>query len=266
MKQSAFLRKVLAPLENTPLHPQWLVFRNTNKHLRSIGEMCRGTVLDVGAGSGSIRKHIPDQCDYISLDYLETATQWYHTRPDIFGDGQMLPLFDCCMDTVLLLDVLEHIPDPEKALSEIFRVLKPGGTLHMTAPFLYPIHDAPYDYHRWTLHGLKLAAEKLGFLSSDVNGPGNQPLETAVLLANIAIGNTVLSSFKAKSPIALISPLLAAAVPVLNIMAWLFGLLPGISEVSMVYSNRCIWRRPVYTVVPISIPLHRIGRSRCAKE
>jgi hypothetical protein len=51
MKQNAFLRKIMAPLERTPLHPQWLVFRNSRRILRNIGEKFSGAVLDIGAGA-----------------------------------------------------------------------------------------------------------------------------------------------------------------------------------------------------------------------
>jgi SAM-dependent methyltransferase len=56
---------------------------------------------------------------------------------------------------VLCTEVLEHLPEPQKAVDEIFRVLKPGGTLLLTTRFLFPIHDAPHDYFRFTKYGLR---------------------------------------------------------------------------------------------------------------
>ena len=56
---------------------------------------------------------------------------------------------------MLCTEVLEHLPEPQKAVDEFFRVLKPGGTLLLTTRFLFPIHDAPHDYFRYTKYGLR---------------------------------------------------------------------------------------------------------------
>ncbi len=56
---------------------------------------------------------------------------------------------------VLCTEVLEHLPEPQRAVDEMFRVLKPGGTLLLTTRFLFPIHDAPHDYFRFTKYGLR---------------------------------------------------------------------------------------------------------------
>ena len=57
-----------------------------------------------------------------------------------------LPIATNSIDSVLFLDVLEHLQNPDQALNEIFRVLKSNGVLILQVPFLYPIHDAAYDY------------------------------------------------------------------------------------------------------------------------
>ena len=88
MKKYAFLRRVLEPLKYTPLHPQWFVYKDEKKFSKEIGEWCNGQVFDIGAGAQAIRQYLKPECDYISLDYYQTATEWYHTRPQLFGDGQ----------------------------------------------------------------------------------------------------------------------------------------------------------------------------------
>ena len=58
-------------------------------------------------------------------------------------------------DVVFIYEVLEHVERPFEASNELFRVLKPGGTLLLSTPFIFGIHDAPYDYWRFTKYGLK---------------------------------------------------------------------------------------------------------------
>ena len=49
---------------------------------------------------------------YIGLDYYQTATQWYKTKPHVYADAQNLPFADNSIDTVLFLDVMEHLQLP----------------------------------------------------------------------------------------------------------------------------------------------------------
>jgi 2-polyprenyl-3-methyl-5-hydroxy-6-metoxy-1,4-benzoquinol methylase len=69
------------------------------------------------------------------------------------------PVPDAAYDTVLCSEVLEHVADPGAALAEIGRVLKPGGRLVLTTPFLGRLHDEPHDYYRFTKHGLATLLE-----------------------------------------------------------------------------------------------------------
>ena len=66
-------------------------------------------------------------------------------RPDVVGDIEgPLGLRDASFDTILVLDVLEHVRRPFQAVDELRRVLKPGGRLYLTAPFCYPRHGVEY--------------------------------------------------------------------------------------------------------------------------
>jgi SAM-dependent methyltransferase len=69
---------------------------------------------------------------------------------------------------VLCIEVLDHLKEPQKAADELYRILRPGGTLIMTTRFLYPIHSVPHDYLRYTPYMLqeifkKWTIEKLEF-------------------------------------------------------------------------------------------------------
>ena len=75
---------------------------------------------------------------------------------DLVADVYKLPFDDNSFDVVLCMVVMEHLEDPKKAISEMKRVLKPGGMILVSTPFLFPIHDSPNDFWRFTKYGLAL--------------------------------------------------------------------------------------------------------------
>ncbi len=106
----------------------------------------RGRTLDVGAQAGPYAAHFPHR---VALDIRRGP------GVQVVGDAQVLGIADQAFDVVLCTEVLEHLPEPQKAIDELFRVLKPGGVLLLTTRFLFPIHDAPHDYFRYTKYGLR---------------------------------------------------------------------------------------------------------------
>jgi SAM-dependent methyltransferase len=151
----------------------------------------------------------------------------YRARPDLFADAAYLPVADSSADTVVILEVLEHLRFPGDALREIARVLRPGGRLLLTMPFLYPVHDAPHDYQRYTVHGLIREMENAGLDVENVQ-PSLASSETAGLIANLALSGMGLAAIQRRSPAVLLLPLIALAIPAINISSCLLGrLLPS---------------------------------------
>ena len=74
---------------------------------------------------------------------------------DIILDLHDIDLPSSSVGTVLLLDTIEHVEYPYKALCEIFRILKPGGLLIMSSALNWPIHEHPFDYWRFTPEAFK---------------------------------------------------------------------------------------------------------------
>jgi len=233
-RRAAFLRK-------TPLHPQWFSFLREERNLRGACASLRGAVLDVGCASGKPRAYLPPEASYIGLDYYSTAVQWYDTRPDIYGDAQALPLKDDSVDHALLLDVLEHLPDPERCLNELHRVIRPGGTLTIQVPFMYPLHDQPLDFHRWTRYGLRRAALRSCFQVSAEWASGH-PLETAALGANIAISKSIVNWFHGRNPLFMVALLAPFAIVTINCIAWLLAALSRDDDL-MPISYRMVWTK-----------------------
>lgn len=105
------------------------------------------TVLDAGCGD-SVYKGLFPNCISIDMDA--------NRNPDIVADICDLHMFqDSSFDCVLCTEILEHCKEPQKAVDELMRVLKPGGKLLLSTRFIYPMHDTPNDYFRFTKYGLK---------------------------------------------------------------------------------------------------------------
>ncbi len=102
--------------------------------------------LDVGAQNGPYAAHFPHR---VALDVQRGR------GVQIIGDAQALGIGDGSFEVVLCTEVLEHLPEPQRAIDEMFRVLSPGGLLLLTTRFVFPIHDAPHDYFRFTKYGLR---------------------------------------------------------------------------------------------------------------
>jgi len=176
------LRRWLDFALRTPLHPQWLVVRHRVERMRWIAARARGAVLDVGCAGSTMRPLL--RCDrYVGLDYPTTALGLYRTRPDVFGDAARLPIADASLDTVLLVDVIEHLSEPEAALAEAARVVKPEGRVLITMPFAYPMHDQPHDYQRWTRHGWTHRLRRAGLEAVAIEENGNAAQAAAANLS-----------------------------------------------------------------------------------
>jgi SAM-dependent methyltransferase len=133
--------------------------------LRQVLPRLRGTVLDVGSGSMPYRSFLLQEgrtiTSYIGLDFKPHSR--YPDSPDIAWDGRIIPLHDRAVDCALATEVFEHLPHPESVMAEILRVLKPGGLLFFTVPFLWRLHDVPYDEYRYTPFALQRHLKNTGF-------------------------------------------------------------------------------------------------------
>lgn len=102
-------------------------------------------ILNIGSGP----EYFMSRHDIINLDIYP------FTEVDIVADAAALPINNNCVDLIINMAFLEHVSDPEAALNEMFRILKPGGVIICSVPFIVPYHAAPDDYFRWTNSGLK---------------------------------------------------------------------------------------------------------------
>lgn len=222
MTIAAHAKRLLYRLRRTPLHPQWIAYRLISRSNRVVNTLLRGRVVNVGSGPDVSWLLIPEASQHITIDFPETGARLYGTKPHIWGDAQQLPLASSCSDTVLLLEVAEHLPHPDRAFKECARVLKPGGRLVVSTPFLYPEHDLPYDYHRWTSVGLKSALTENGLHVQQLRALGTPP-QTAGMLLCVAFAKLVLDWLERRSPLLVLTPLIVLLIPMVNLVSELLG-------------------------------------------
>ncbi len=123
-----------------------------------------GCVIDLGCGNSPYKEDILEFADmYIGVDWKNSFHD--QSKVDIFANiGGYLPFRDAYADTITCFQVMEHLPEPDIFLSECYRVLKSGGQLFVTVPFMWNVHEAPYDYFRYTRYGLEYLLKKNGFV------------------------------------------------------------------------------------------------------
>lgn len=213
------LRTLASKIRRTPLHPQWLLGAEAIAGTW-VRDHAQGRVLDVGCASRWIERWLAPGCSYVGLDYPATGRDLYRARPDVFADASNLPLQDATFDTVVLLEVLEHLRRPNDALREAARVVRPQGRILLSLPFLYPVHDAPFDYQRLTVHGLIRDVEAAGFKVERVV-PALGSLETAGLIASLALGGAVAVIVERRDWRLVFVPVLALSIPIVNSIAWI---------------------------------------------
>lgn len=146
--------------------------------------MLQGVLLDVGCGNSPYRSMLIEPAGsvkrYIGLDLA--STQYSTGGIDVFWDGHRIPLRDQSVDCALATEVFEHCPAVDEVMVEIQRVLKPGGVLVFTVPFLWPLHDVPWDECRYTPFSLQRRLLAAGFSECTITASGGWDASLAQML------------------------------------------------------------------------------------
>jgi SAM-dependent methyltransferase len=114
-----------------------------------INKFAKGFVLEVGSGGSYLKDRY-----YGSIENWITSDYDIRAKVDIRCDGQSLPFTNNLFDTIICIDVIEHVPNPQQMIAELVRVLKPGGVLILSTPFFFYLHESPNDYTRFSKFGL----------------------------------------------------------------------------------------------------------------
>lgn len=132
-----------------------------NKNIVSmINDYCHGDLLDIGCGNKPYETLFKTKANnYVGCDIVQSSLN----KVDVICDALSLPFGDSKFDTAFSTQVIEHVNNPSKMIKEIYRVLKPGGSLIMTGPFVWELHEEPHDYFRFTKYGFTKLLKDFNF-------------------------------------------------------------------------------------------------------
>ena len=126
----------------------------------AINDYAKGALLDLGCGNKPYESlYQPKTISQTGCDVIQSDKN----RVDVICPVTDLKFPDEQFDTILCTQVLEHVFEHDKMMSEIYRVLKPGGHIILTVPFVWELHEEPFDFFRYTKHALKELFEHSGF-------------------------------------------------------------------------------------------------------
>lgn len=211
-----------------PWHFQWLAIRDVYKDLRRILPDVRGRVLDVGCGDKPYGVWLDKQVEHVGIDAVPGPEVDIVVEP-----GTRWPVESSGFDAVFCTQTLEHVADLEQTLSEIDRVLVPGGLLIVTVPFIYNFHMQPgvSDYRRLSHEGLKQLFDEYEIV--EVKPQGGIGSTLGLLFLNWVY---IASSRRAITQLAfgLLMPLWIPISIVVNLVGWFLDL---IDSTEAFYSN-----------------------------
>jgi SAM-dependent methyltransferase len=154
------------------IHPNrkrynWVIYESNIKLLEELTPSIRGHLFDLGCGEMPYKEWLKKYADtYTGVDW---ANSMHSFHADICADlNQILPIQDGVADTVISVSVMEHLREPETFLREAHRILKPSGTIVLQVPFMWWVHEEPYDYYRFTRYGLEHILKKAGFCNINI--------------------------------------------------------------------------------------------------
>jgi SAM-dependent methyltransferase len=144
------------------INPYYFIRKGLFKGVLLNKNYLKGRLLDFGCGNKPYRK-LFDVKEYVGVDIKESGHSHKNEQIDVFYDGKTIPFGDNQFDCIFSAEVFEHIFNLEHILKELHRVLKPGGHLLITLPFVWEEHEIPYDYARYTSFGINNLLTRNGF-------------------------------------------------------------------------------------------------------
>jgi len=153
-------------------HPLYLIRSHLARAIRELAPKLEGRLLDFGCGLKPYRSLFQVD-EYIGVDFHGEGLTYSQDAVDVFYDGKSLPFPDASFDSIFTSEVFEHIFNLTEILGELNRVLKVGGKVLITCPFVFPEHEVPSDYARYTSFAMRAMMEEEGFRVLEQRKLGN---------------------------------------------------------------------------------------------
>lgn len=162
----------------------------TKNITESVRVFAKGNILDVGCGNKPYESLFnTTRENYIGCDVVQSS----ENKVDVICKATEIHAETSSFDTVFSTQVMEHVDNSDKMMSECNRVLKPGGHLILSVPLCWELHEEPYDFFRFTKYGLKELCDRNNFEVIDIIPNGGK--WAAIIQMNI---NMIYSTFKKK--------------------------------------------------------------------
>lgn len=141
----------------------YFIRHGLHTNIASLAPRLSGRVLDFGCGSKPYESLFANARSYVGVDVQVSGHDHRTSTIDLFYDGHTLPFRDGEFDGAVAFEVFEHVFNIDEVLTELRRVLRPGGHLLISVPFAWDEHEIPFDFARYTSFGIRHVLERNGF-------------------------------------------------------------------------------------------------------
>lgn len=199
-------------------HPYYIIRSGLYLNVKSLSKYFSGDILDFGCGTKPYKSLFKFN-SYIGVDYVNPGHPHENENIDFYYDGKNLPFENDSFDAVLCSEVFEHVFNLDEVLKELNRVLKPGGIILITCPFVWKEHELPNDFARYTHYALRSILTKGGF-AEILSVKSGSFLDVLVQLYILFVHDHLYPYFKKFMLIRLLFKIFFFLVP--NLFAFLF--------------------------------------------
>jgi SAM-dependent methyltransferase len=161
--ENVYLKELFAPSSlGVFINPFYISRKRLSSAILARRQFLTGRLLDFGCGSKPYRDMF-EVDEYVGVDIDASGHSHTNEQIDVYYDGRTLPFEDDYFDSIFSSQVFEHISNLEEILGELYRVLRPGGHMLATFPFVWEEHEIPFDFKRYSSFGSRDLLLSAGF-------------------------------------------------------------------------------------------------------